>query len=183
MRKTATRRPSSRGLFLDRDGVLNEHVRGGYVLRWEEFVWRPGAISSLRRLTPFALPIVIVTNQSCVGRGLVSLHSISSIMDHAVTALEEAGVPVDGWYCCPHAPDQGCDCRKPSAGMLRAAAADLNLDLAASYLIGDSDSDIAAGKAAGCRTWKVREPADFDGAISELIARERSSAPSDAAAT
>jgi histidinol-phosphate phosphatase family protein len=164
---------SRRCLFLDRDGVLNEHIQNGYVLRWEDFLWRPGVIASLARLSEIALPIVIVTNQSCIGRDLVSADSIMEIMDRVVTTLQAAGVWISAWYCCPHTPQEDCLCRKPSLGMLYAAAGDLNIDLRSSYLIGDSDSDIAAGKAVGCRTWKVGYIADFHDAINEVIACQR----------
>lgn len=165
-----------RCLFLDRDGVLNEQVEGGYVMEWSNFVWRPGVVAALRDIEPSGLAKVIVTNQSCIGRGLTTADRIATIMERAVGVLDIAGVGLDAWYCCPHTPADGCACRKPRTGMLLAAATDLGIDLQSSYLIGDSSTDIEAGKAAGCQTWRIQTPADFQIAIAEILEREEISA-------
>jgi D-glycero-D-manno-heptose 1,7-bisphosphate phosphatase len=165
--------PLSRCLFLDRDGVLNEHIRGGYVLHWSDFVWKSGVISKLGEVGAIGLPMVIVSNQSCVGRGLVSPDQVKTIMSHVVADLDDSGVRLAGWYCCPHTPTDKCACRKPAPGMLLAAQTELQADLQNSYLIGDSPSDMQAGQAVGCATWSVERPSDFVRAIDDVLERER----------
>ncbi len=164
-----------RCLFLDRDGVLNEHIKGGYVLDWSDFVWRPGVFAALRTVTEYGwLRMVVVTNQSCIGRGLVDGAVVSTIMNRVVTTLDDAGIHLDGWYCCPHAPKDACSCRKPATGLLLAAAAELNVDLKTSYLIGDSNSDIEAARSVGCISWRVSEPEDLTRAVADVIEHEHS---------
>jgi len=146
-------------VFVDRDGVVNERILDGYVLTWSDFRWRPDALASLAALAKAGKPIVVVSNQSCVGRGLLGADALVDIMDRMAARLEENGSPLTAWYCCPHAPDAGCDCRKPKPGMLRRAARELGFDLAACHMIGDTESDVAAGAAAGCATHRI-DPSD-----------------------
>ncbi len=174
VRRSRVSKPSRRCLFLDRDGVLNERVEGGYVLDWSGFVWRPGVIAALHDVTLSDLAIVIVSNQSCIGRGLVSADRIATIMERVVDELDRSDVHLNAWYCCPHTPLDGCQCRKPRAGMLREAALNVGLDLQSSYLIGDSESDIEAGRSVGCQTWKIKDPVDFNEAIAQVLDREQS---------
>jgi len=136
-------------VFLDRDGVINEDRRD-YVKIWDEFVFLQRALPSLRRLagTPFA--IMVVSNQSAINRGLLSLSEVNDINERMVREVKEAGGRIDGIYICPHRPDEECDCRKPKPGLLYQAADELGIDLASSYLVGDALSDIEAGRAAGC---------------------------------
>ncbi len=149
----AQRLPHDAGaVYLDRDGVINERPGGGFVLDWRDFAWRPDAISGLRALSDRGWPLVVVSNQSCVGRGLLARRTLVHIMERMTAELERAGVPLAAWYCCPHAPDAGCDCRKPRPGMLLRAARELGLDNARSHMIGDSQRDMDAGTAAGCAT-------------------------------
>jgi D-glycero-D-manno-heptose 1,7-bisphosphate phosphatase len=145
-------RASDACVFVDRDGVVNERILGGYVLSWNEFRWRPDALAALATLAKAGWPIVVVSNQSCVGRGLLAPKALVDIMDRMTARLEEDGSPLAAWYCCPHAPDAGCDCRKPKPGMLRRGARELGYDLASCHMIGDTESDVAAGAAAGCTT-------------------------------
>src|SRR4029077_17473481 len=92
---------------------------------------------------------------SCVGRGLLAPDTLFDIMRRMTIRLAENRSPLTAWYCCPHAPDAGCDCRKPKPGMLRRAAREMGFDLSRSYMIGDTDSDVAASRAAGCTTYRV----------------------------
>ncbi len=170
----STAGPLDRCLFLDRDGVINERIVGGYVTAWSEFVWRDGTIDSLKHfIDAVPLPLVIVTNQRCVGRGLVSVQTVLEIQDRMRVSLQAAGVPLAAWYCCPHRPEDGCLCRKPLPGMLEACRRDLGVALKSSYLIGDSDSDVEAGNSVGCATWRIGTPRQFSEALGEVIVRER----------
>ena len=135
-------------IFLDRDGVIIEN-RDRYVRAWADVVFLPGALAALARLSRAPLAVVIVTNQSAVGRGLLSEAEAESINNRLLEAIRAAGGRVDASYLCPHIDADGCDCRKPAPGLLRRAAADLDLDLPRSILIGDALSDLAAGRAAG----------------------------------
>jgi D-glycero-D-manno-heptose 1,7-bisphosphate phosphatase len=136
------------GTFVDRDGVINEHIPNGYVLRPEQFRFLPGAIDALRRLTEGGHALVVITNQSCVNRGLLDLATLNSIMAEMVRRLGEAGAPCAGWVCCPHRQDEGCACRKPRTAMLERAAGITGIALENSAFIGDSRSDIEAAESA-----------------------------------
>jgi len=137
-----------RALFLDRDGTLIVDV--GYPrdpLRVEPL---PGAIEALRELAArFAL--VIISNQSGLGRGLITEAEARAVHDRVIDIFARAGVELAGAYYCPHAPEASCRCRKPAPGLLHDAAGELGLDLSRSIMIGDKASDIAAGVAAGCQ--------------------------------
>lgn len=139
---------SQAALFLDRDGVVIEN-RDHYVRSWDDVAFLPDALEALRELSRYPVRIVIVTNQSAVGRGLLPQATAEAINERVVAVIEEAGGRVDGAYICPHAPDDRCDCRKPAPGMLLQAARDLNIDLRRSIMVGDALTDIAAGQAAG----------------------------------
>jgi D-glycero-D-manno-heptose 1,7-bisphosphate phosphatase len=139
-----------RAVFLDRDGVLIENV-ADYVKSWRDVHILPGALEAVALLARLDVKVVIVTNQSCVGRGIVPLETVERINERLVEAIRRAGGRVDALYMCPHTPDDGCDCRKPAPGMLLRAERDLGIDLAASTLIGDGAEDVWAAQAAGCR--------------------------------
>lgn len=135
-------------LFLDRDGVIIEN-RLNYIRSWSDVSIYPQAIEALRRIRPSAYKIVIITNQSAVGRGIISLQTAHGINIRLKKEIESAGGRIDGVFMCPHAPKDNCNCRKPEPGLILEAAASLSLDLKRSILIGDALSDIIAGQAAG----------------------------------
>ena len=135
-------------VFLDRDGVIIEN-RSDYVKSWEEVRFLPGAFEALRRLGQSEYALVLVTNQSAVGRGIISLSQAMEINQHVITEIETQGGRIDASYLCPHRPDEGCDCRKPVPGMLLRAAEELGLDLTRSYVIGDAASDVGAAGVCG----------------------------------
>lgn len=137
-------------VFLDRDGVINEN-RDDYVKDWTEVRFIPGALAALACLSSLPFSIVLITNQSAIGRGILTLEQVEAIHRRLVTEIQAHGGRMDGVYYCPHHPDVGCDCRKPQPGLLYRAARELELDLARSYLIGDAVSDVEAALAAGCR--------------------------------
>jgi D-glycero-D-manno-heptose 1,7-bisphosphate phosphatase len=129
--------------------VVNEN-RADYVKSWDEVQFLPGAFQALRRLSATAFRIVLVTNQSPIGRGILTRTEVEAINRRLVGEIEARGGRVDRAYYCPHHPDDGCACRKPQPGMLLQAAQELDLDLAGSYLVGDAVSDVEAALAAGC---------------------------------
>jgi len=135
-------------IFLDRDGVIIEN-RLDYIKNQDEIVPIPDAINALSHLRNYPAKIVIVTNQSAVGRGIISLDEARLINNHVLELIENAGGRIDGVYMCPHAPSDACLCRKPLPGLLTQAAEDLNIDLTRSTLIGDTVSDLQAGRSAG----------------------------------
>ena len=142
-------------VFLDRDGVINRE-RADYVKSWQEFAFLPDALPALARLARLSCPIVVVTNQSAIGRGLTSDAAVADIHRRMCTAVAAAGGRIDAVYVCPHRPDAGCACRKPRPGLLQQAAADLGLVLTECLLIGDSISDLQAAHAVGAAALLVR---------------------------
>lgn len=137
-------------VFLDRDGVLCED-RADYVRSWADWRWVPGALEGAAAIARAGRPLVVITNQACIGKGLVPRAVVDGIHRRMGDDLAAAGAPLAGVYVCPHAPDDGCDCRKPRPGMLLAAARDLDIDLAASTFVGDNLRDGEAAAAAGAR--------------------------------
>lgn len=136
-------------VFLDRDGVINENHHD-YVKSWAEFAFLPNVFEPLQRLAQSQFAIVIISNQSAIGRGLTSVAAVEDINRQMVAEVARRGGRIDGLYYCPHRPDENCTCRKPRPGLLQRAAAHLNLDLARSFLIGDAVSDVEAALNAGC---------------------------------
>jgi len=135
-------------IFLDRDGVVIEN-RPDYVRRWEEVKIIPAAVEVLSRFASSPYQIVFITNQSAVGRGIISLETAQKINHKLVFELNKAGCHVDGVFMCPHAPEENCLCRKPLPGLIYQAANSLNIDLARSIMIGDAWTDLQAGQSAG----------------------------------
>ena len=147
-----------KALFLDRDGVVNKRIVGGYVTRWGLFEMLPGIIPFLQEASSEGYMTVLVTNQRGIARGLMTEGDLQLIHDRMNRELRESGgVEFDAIYYCPHGIDEGCDCRKPRPGMILRAAVDLNIELADSWMIGDSPSDIEAGKNGGVRTILVSD--------------------------
>ena len=136
-------------VFLDRDGTVIEDV--GYLCAPEQVHFKRGAAAALRRMSGAGWPLVVVSNQSGVGRGLISRQQADAVHDRFIGVLAEERIFLAGVYYCFHLPKDGCDCRKPAPGMLTRAASELGLDLPASVLIGDKTSDMEAGVACGCR--------------------------------
>lgn len=135
-------------IFVDRDGVINAN-RPDHVKRWEEFEFLPGALDALRALAGQPAPVIVITNQAIIGRGLAPAALIDDIHTRMRAEVTAAGGRVDAVYLCPHRPEEGCDCRKPRPGMLLRAAREHGLDLSRSYFIGDALSDAQAAAAAG----------------------------------
>ena len=143
-----------RAVFVDRDGVICRN-RDDHVKSWDEFVFLPGAVESMVRLARLNLPIIVITNQAVINRGIVPEKVVENINACMVRVIEAAGGRIDRVMYCPHRPDEHCDCRKPQPGMLLRAAKDLDLNLDQSYLIGDAATDMQAARAAKCRRYLV----------------------------
>lgn len=142
--------------FLDRDGVINQKAQqGNYVTRWEDFHLLPGVIEGIALLNKAGLPVIVVTNQRCVAKGLLTEAELCELHRRMSDEIADAGARIDAVYSCPHELEPACRCRKPAPGMLLDAAQSYGLDLKASWMIGDSDIDIEAGKRAGCRTVRL----------------------------
>lgn len=142
-------------VFLDRDGVINRD-RPEFVKSWAEFEFLPGVIEALARLTGAGARIIVFSNQSCVGRGICSIEVVNQINQRMSDEMAKAGAHLAGVYICPHAPEDGCDCRKPKPGLILQAAAELELDLEGAVVIGDDLRDLQAGRAAGLAAILVR---------------------------
>lgn len=138
-------------VFLDRDGVINEKMpEGEYVTSPSQFRLLPGAVEAIRHLKMVGYLVFIVTNQRGIAKGFFTMEDLQAIHAVLTDALHQAGTDVDGIYVCPHEKGR-CDCRKPKSGLLLQAKADFpQIDFVESVMIGDSESDIQAGKAAGC---------------------------------
>ena len=145
----------SPGIFLDRDGVINRE-RSDYVKSWHEFVFLPGALQALRKLATLQWPIIIITNQSAIGRELMTDETVADIHHRMLAAISKAGGRIDGIFVCPHHPRDGCNCRKPLPGLLHHAARSHKIHLPTSYFVGDAVTDLLAAQAAGCRSILVQ---------------------------
>jgi D-glycero-D-manno-heptose 1,7-bisphosphate phosphatase len=152
---------SRRAVFLDRDGTLIEDV--GYPRDPEAVRLVDGAADALEALRRAGFALVVVSNQSGIGRGLISRAEADAVHRRFVGELSALGVEPDDVRYCPHAPDEGCMCRKPQAGLLLDSARELELDLGRSFMVGDKPIDVEAGRRAGCRTI-VLGGGDGDGA-------------------
>jgi D-glycero-D-manno-heptose 1,7-bisphosphate phosphatase len=146
----------NRAVFLDRDGTIN--IEKDYLFRPEEFEFIPGVPDAIRLLNEHGFKVIVVTNQSGIGRGYYTESDMHLLHRHLDTELAAFAAHIDAYYFCPHHPEEAagkykreCSCRKPLDGMLRQAAGDYAIDLGGSYIIGDKVADISAGIAAGCK--------------------------------
>jgi histidinol-phosphate phosphatase family protein len=159
--------PLSRAVFLDRDGVLTRE-RHDYVKTADELEMLPGIGVPLQEIQKRGFRIVIITNQSVIGRGLTTHGEMSKIHEKLRQELAQLGCSVDRIYYCPHRPDEGCNCRKPEPGLILKASIELEIDTANSWMIGDKEIDLEAAKRAGCRG--IRVPTNGTG-LAEAVRR------------
>ena len=138
-----------RALFLDRDGVIN--IDYGYVSRVEDFEFVPGVLDFIKTAQEKGYLPIVVTNQSGIGRGYYTVEAFERLTGYMLEKMREHGIVIDRSHVfhCPHAPDEGCDCRKPKPGMLLSAKARFDIDMAQSVMIGDKESDTEAARRAG----------------------------------
>ena len=174
-------------VFLDRDGVINKKMpEGDYVKEWREFHFLPGVFDALMWLKNAGYIITIVTNQRCIERGIITENKLQDIHAEMTGYLEKMGILIDGIYVCPHDDTDNCDCRKPKPGMIIKAIKDfekkgIKIDIGNSFMIGDSENDMLAGKAVGLNTIRIAADPRADtclvkesllGAVSAIISLE-----------
>jgi D,D-heptose 1,7-bisphosphate phosphatase len=171
----AVRRP----VILDRDGTIV--VDRGYLSDPAQLSFLPGAAEGLRMLHDAGHPLIVISNQSGVGRGLFTLAQLEAVNRKFVAMLTEAGAPLAGLYFCPHHPEQACDCRKPNTALLLQAAAELDFAPAAAVVIGDKSTDVELGRRVGATTILVAAggtasdgwPARADYRVQDLVEAAR----------
>lgn len=155
-----------KAIFLDRDGTINQYV--GFLRNIDDFVLNDGVAEAIRKINTLGYLAIVVTNQPVIARGEVSFEELEEIHNKMETLLGKEGTYLDAIYYCPHHPHKGyegerlelkidCECRKPKPGMLLKAAKEFNIDLSQSWMIGDGENDIIAGKNAGCKTALIGE--------------------------
>lgn len=160
-----------RAAFLDRDGVINlKPPEGQYVTRWEEMQFLPGVAEAISLLGGARFRVIVVTNQRCVAKGLLTVPELDMIHQRMCGELAAAGAVIDGIYYCPHEEEPPCRCRKPAPGLLFTAARAHQIDLAASWMIGDSDRDMEAGRKAGCRTARILKSHQVASGVADVSA-------------
>ena len=158
-------------IFLDRDGVIN-HDSPDYIKSWEEFEFLPGSLEAMAALTRAGYHLIVITNQSIIGRGMVPSAVLEDMLLRMRRAVEAAGGKIFDIFFCPHMPDEVCDCRKPEPGMIFQAKAAHGIDLTGTVMIGDNIKDVVCGQNAGCgATILVRTGSGFQ-AEKELTSKQ-----------
>jgi len=144
----------NKAVFIDRDGVINQ-CSGEYITKPEDFIFLPNAVTALKKLYKSDYKVIIITNQSGVGKGIYTENDLEEVHKKMHILLKEKDIELDGLYYCTHHPNENCECRKPRLGMVKKAIKDYNIDVEQSFFIGDKTSDIKAGKDSGCKTFLV----------------------------
>jgi histidinol-phosphate phosphatase family protein len=149
-------KPLRRCVFFDRDGIINESPGPGYVEHKDDFHMIAAFPEALRVVRERGFMAIVITNQRGIARGIMTRQAVDQIHDRLLRQLEEQGLHVDDIYVCPHNNNE-CECRKPLPGMFLQAARKHGIELSASWMIGDNESDVQAGHNAGCATVRVFE--------------------------
>jgi len=140
---------TNKAIFIDRDGTLVKEV--WYLSDEKQLELKPTVPEALKMLREYGFLIVIVTNQSVIGRGIIDHEKLRVIHERLQTLLQQKGARYDHLYYCPHLPEEGCSCRKPAPGLILKAAEDLHIDLKSSFVVGDRLMDVKAAKSLGVR--------------------------------
>lgn len=143
---------TKRCVFLDRDGVICKEKKTPYVRTPDEFIFIPGCAKAINILRKAGFYVIVITNQSGINRGVITKENFKKIQKKMLAGLQKENAAPDAVYVCPHTPDEGCSCRKPEAGNILKAAKKFDIDLSSSYFIGDTFTDMEAGKKAGSKT-------------------------------
>ncbi len=159
----------SKAAFLDRDGTINRRPPKGYVTSWEEMHLLPDAEPAIALLNRAGFRVIVVTNQRCVAKGLITEAALAEMHHQMRETLNSGGARIDAIYYCPHEKCPPCSCRKPAPGLLLEAARTHDIDLTASWMIGDSDIDVQAGINAGCRTARILNSHESGAADSDVV--------------
>ncbi|MDR1758107.1 MAG: HAD-IIIA family hydrolase [Bacteroidales bacterium] len=145
--------PTYSTLFLDRDGIINERIIGGYVQTPEQLLVRPDFIAAMKIMHPLFKYVIVVTNQQGIGKKLMSENDLFAVHHYLQQQLFVHDIKIDAIYYCPHLRQHACACRKPQVGMIQQACRDFpDIDLSLSLVVGDSLSDIQLGQKAGTKT-------------------------------
>ena len=155
-------------VFLDRDGVINKE-RSDYIKSISELEIFPNVAKNIELLKNDGFLVVVITNQSAINRGIITHKTVDQIHDSIQNYLKANGTCVDGFFYCPHKPDENCNCRKPKSGLLHQAILELNIDLNSSWMIGDSNSDIEAAISIGCKAIKIDNNFSLDNAVDKIL--------------
>jgi histidinol-phosphate phosphatase family protein len=154
-----------RAVFLDRDGTIAKDVH--FCCRVEDLEILPHVPEAIRLLNQNGFKVVVITNQSGIGRGHLTEQTLHQIHHYMKQELAQCNACIDAIYYCPHHPNDKCECRKPQTGLLLRASRDLNIDLKRSFMVGDAERDMIAGKTMGCRTALISADLHSDGETSE----------------
>lgn len=146
--------PDVQAVFLDRDGTINLN-HPGYVKEIKDFVFATGAVQAFKKLSKTGYKIIVITNQSGIGRKIMTENGLKKIHRWMVQELKKKGARIDGIYYCSHHPDAGCSCRKPMPGLFLRAAKDFNINLSKSWMVGDDKKDILAARRANIKAIKI----------------------------
>ena len=146
----------NKALFLDRDGVLNRKAQPReYIKNPEELIWNNWAQELIICAKDLGYIICVITNQQWIGKWLYTLDNVLTIHEYMQSDLDRIGTRIDGFYVCPHLADDACSCRKPEPWLLLQAIQDFDIDISQSFFIGDSETDMQAGKKVGMETIKI----------------------------
>ncbi|HIO46162.1 TPA: HAD family hydrolase [Candidatus Poribacteria bacterium] len=151
-----------KAVFLDRDGVINRKLDHDYVKCWDEFEFLPQSLAAICMLTEAEYQLIIVTNQACINKGIISHSQLAEIHRRMIEKIERTDGKICDIYYAPHRPDENSEYRKPKPGMLLQAVTEHNIDISQSYLIGDSLTDILAGRSIGCCSYLIWSGGDFE---------------------
>ena len=146
---------NKRIIFLDRDGVINRELNG-YVTDWSKFKFLPDALESLKILNENGWSVIVITNQSAIGRGFATAKAIDEIMANMISEVQASGGDILDVFYCPHLPEDGCSCRKPKPDLFYQAAEKHGIDLSNKWYIGDKLSDVEAAKSAALRSILIK---------------------------
>lgn len=169
MSSKQTREKLKNVVFLDRDGVINADSPD-YIKSWEEFNFLPGSLQALADLTRAGYHLIVITNQSMIGRGMVPLPVLEQMHGRMRKAVEQAGGVIHDIIFCPHRPEDHCRCRKPEPGMILEAGRCHGIDLSSTVMIGDNAKDVICGRNAGCGATILVRTGNGETARQELAA-------------
>ena len=158
----------NKAIFFDRDGIINKE-RFDYVKNVKELELFPEFPPLVKSLKKHGFLIIVITNQSAINRGLMTESSLHEIHEKIQNHMKINSTSIDGFYYCPHRPDEDCDCRKPKSGLLFQAANDFSIELQSSWMIGDNDSDVTAGSNVGCKTRKITNLKSLSNLVDEIL--------------
>jgi len=159
------RNQTERYVLLDRDGVINRRVVGGYVTAWEQFEFLPRVLDALRLLAEHGYAALVISNQASVGKKLLKVSELEAITRRFQLEVALAGGNIKQVYYCVHLPSEHCECRKPQPGLIHRAQLDYTFDPATTYFVGDSPSDLEAATRAGCPGILLRRDAFLESPI------------------